>query len=80
MSLGRIISSILFWVFDTLYPDGYDHIDSIIAGCALLFSSTIIGLFLLPNSLQHGYVGEMMIGVLLIQDFIAIVMLFMIDQ
>ena len=78
-----IISSILFWVFGYSFIRicGYDHIDSIIAGCALLFSSTIIGLKLLPpNLLQHGYVGEMMIGVLLIQDFIAIVMLFMIDQ
>ena len=83
VTLPGVISSILFWlisyVFLRLY--GYAHLDSALAGAALLFSSTIIGLKLLPpNLLQHGYVGEMMIGMLLIQDFLAIAMLFMIDQ
>ena len=83
VTLPGVISSILFWLISYLFLRlyGYAHLDSALAGAALLFSSTIIGLKLLPpNLLQHGYVGEMMIGMLLIQDFLAIAMLFMIDQ
>ena len=52
--------------------------DSIIVGVALMFSSTVIGLKLIPTTaLHHRHIGEVMISVLLFQDIIAIaVMLF----
>lgn len=40
---------------------------------ASMFSSTIIGIKLLPTTvLHHRHTGEMMIGILLLQDFVAI--------
>ncbi len=55
---------------------GYSPVDSIVIGTALLFSSTIIGLKLLPTTvLHHRHTGELMISVLLLQDLLAIVVL-----
>lgn len=50
--------------------------DSIIIGIALMFSSTVIGLKLIPTTALHNrHIGEMMISVLLFQDIIAIFVL-----
>jgi Kef-type K+ transport system membrane component KefB len=58
------------WSFD------FTHIESMIIGAAMMFSSTIIGIKLLPTTvLHHRHMGEMMIGLLLIQDVIAIFVL-----
>jgi len=47
--------------------------DSIIIGIALMFSSTVIGLKLIPTTALHNrHIGEMMISVLLFQDIVAI--------
>jgi len=55
---------------------GYGNTESIIIGAAMMFSSTIIGLKLLPTTiLHHQHTGEVMISVLLMQDLIAIVVL-----
>ena len=55
---------------------GYGFMDAIIVGLALMFSSTIIGLKLLPTTvLHHKHSGELMVGLLLIQDMIAILTL-----
>lgn len=55
---------------------GFDMIDAIIAGAACGFSSTIIGLKLLPTTvLHHRHIGELVIGVLLLQDVLAIIAL-----
>ncbi len=55
---------------------GYSSVDSIVIGTAVLFSSTIIGLKLLPTTvLHHRHTGEIMISVLLLQDLIAIIVL-----
>jgi Kef-type K+ transport system membrane component KefB len=55
---------------------GFSNMDSIIIGAAMMFSSTIIGIKLLPTTiLHHRHVGEMMISLLLIQDVIAIFVL-----
>lgn len=52
---------------------GFNLFESIIFAMASMFSSTIIGIKLLPTTaLHHKHTGEMMIGLLLIQDFIAI--------
>lgn len=50
--------------------------ESWVLAAAMLFSSTIIGLKLLPTTiLHHQHTGEVMISVLLMQDIIAIVVL-----
>ena len=55
---------------------GYGHSDSLVIGMALMFSSTIIGIKLLPTTvLHHRHTGELMVGLLLFQDFLAIVCL-----
>lgn len=47
--------------------------ESIVIAMASMFSSTIIGIKLLPTTvLHHKHAGEMMVGLLLVQDFIAI--------
>ncbi|KTD11386.1 cation:proton antiporter [Legionella jamestowniensis] len=54
--------------------------ESWILGAAMMFSSTIIGLKLLPTTiLHHQHTGEVMISILLMQDVIAIVVLILIN-
>lgn len=58
------------WLFD------YTLIESLIIGCAMMFSSTIIGIKLLPTTaLHHRHTGELVVGLLLLQDLIAIIVL-----
>ena len=55
---------------------GFSETESIIIGSAMMFSSTIIGIKLLPTTvLHHRHMGEMMISLLLLQDVIAIFVL-----
>jgi Kef-type K+ transport system membrane component KefB len=55
---------------------GYSMIENIIIGVAMMFSSTIIGIKLLPTTaLHHKHSGELMVGMLLMQDFLAIFVL-----
>ncbi|MCX2842802.1 cation:proton antiporter [Microbulbifer thermotolerans] len=55
---------------------GFTDIESWVIGMALMFSSTIIGIKLLPTTvLHHKYLGELMVGLLLFQDFAAILCL-----
>lgn len=54
--------------------------DSVIIGMAAMNSSTIIGIKLLPTTvLHHRHTGELMIGLLLIQDLVALFSLLMIN-
>lgn len=55
---------------------GFDTMNAAVVGIACMFSSTIIGLKLLPTTvLHHKHTGEVIISVLLLQDLIAIVVL-----
>jgi Kef-type K+ transport system membrane component KefB len=55
---------------------GFDLTEAAVIGAAMMFSSTIIGIKLLPTTvLHHRHIGEMMIGLLLLQDIIAIIVL-----
>lgn len=55
---------------------GYSFSDCLLIGIAGTFSSTIIGLKLLPTTvLHHRHMGEVIISVLLLQDLIAIIVL-----
>jgi Kef-type K+ transport system membrane component KefB len=54
--------------------------DSVVIGVALGFSSTIVGLKLLPAKvLYHEYAGRLTVGILLLQDIIAIAVLLVLD-
>ena len=58
------------WIF------GFSHIENLIIGMAMMFSSTIIGIKLLPTTvLHHKHTGDLMVGLLLLQDFLAIICL-----
>jgi Kef-type K+ transport system membrane component KefB len=51
-------------------------IDSLIIGASTMFSSTIIGIKLLPTTvLHHKQTGELVVGLLLLQDLLAIILL-----
>jgi Kef-type K+ transport system membrane component KefB len=54
--------------------------ESLVVGAALVFSSTIIGLKLLPTTvLHHRHTGEVIISILLLQDAIAIVLMLLLQ-
>jgi len=58
---------------------GYTMTESVIVGVAMMFSSTIIGIKLLPTTvLHHRHTGELVVSLLLIQDLIAIIVLLVI--
>lgn len=59
---------------------GLSETESWVLGGSMMFSSTIIGLKLLPTTiLHHQHTGEVMISVLLMQDVIAIIILILIN-
>jgi len=62
------------WAIATLA--GLNFVNACVVGVACMFSSTIIGLKLLPTTvLHHRHTGEVIVSVLLLQDLIAIVVL-----
>jgi Kef-type K+ transport system membrane component KefB len=59
---------------------GFTRLEALVLGGAMTFSSTIIGLKLLPTTvLHHQRLGAIMISVLLLQDFIAIALLLLLE-
>jgi Kef-type K+ transport system membrane component KefB len=78
--VGLASSAIFFsgsWVLLLLFLD--NPREAAIVAVAMIFSSTIIGIKLLPTTvLHHRHIGEMMIGLLLLQDLLAIIVLVMI--
>lgn len=78
--VGLASSAIFFllsWLLASLFFQ--DLGESVIVAVAMMFSSTIIGIKLLPTTiLHHKHIGEMMIGLLLLQDLLAIIVLVLI--
>lgn len=75
MSLLTLYSSIMFFMlgFIPCYFFGLGFGQCVIIGVITMFSSTIIGLKLLPTTiLHHQHTGELLISILLLQDVIAI--------
>ena len=73
-----LISSFAFFAVgaSTALLFGFSVNDALVIGIAMMFSSTIIGLKLLPTTTLHQqHMGEIMISILLLQDIIAIVVL-----
>ncbi|KEA62038.1 Glutathione-regulated potassium-efflux system protein KefB [Marinobacterium lacunae] len=60
---------------------GFSQIESLVMGAALMFSSTIIGIKLLPTTvLHHRHTGELVVGLLLLQDVVAILVLLLLNS
>tara|TARA_R110002049_G_scaffold295342_4_gene482675 strand:- start:2761 stop:3936 length:1176 start_codon:yes stop_codon:yes gene_type:complete len=73
-----VFSSAIFLAMGSAVPllFGYSLQDSLVVGAAMMFSSTIIGIKLLPTTvLHHRHIGELMVGLLLLQDLLAIIVL-----
>ena len=78
---STMISSIIFGItgYSLGYIFGFSQLENLIIGVSMIFSSTIIGIKLLPTTaLHHKHSGELMIGMLLMQDFLAIIVLLLI--
>ncbi len=81
-ALVTLFSSIIFALiaFVAMRMFGFNTTESLVIGAAMMFSSTIIALKLLPTTtLHHRHTGEVVISVLLLQDIIAIVTLIIIQ-
>ena len=82
VSLVTVISSVVFFAsgFAVATVFGFSTVEAVITGIATGFSSTIIGIKLLPTTaLHHRHIGELVIGILLLQDLLAIVALIVIE-
>lgn len=67
-------SAPIAWLF------GYRFAEGLVVGAVMMFSSTIIGLKLLPTTALHQrHMGEVMISVLLLQDVLAIFILLLLQ-
>lgn len=78
MSWITLSSSMIFLIlgFTISCLFGFTLIQSLLIGITMMFSSTIIGLKLLPTTiLHHQHIGELMISILLLQDILAIAVL-----
>ncbi|MDE0192493.1 MAG: cation:proton antiporter [Gammaproteobacteria bacterium] len=62
--------------FAVMLAFGFTLVEAAVAGTACVFSSTILGIKLLPTTvLHHRHIGEIVISLLLIQDLLAIIAL-----
>jgi Kef-type K+ transport system membrane component KefB len=77
-----VLSSFLFFIIGALigYLFGFALLEVILIGAVMMFSSTIIGIKLLPTTTLHNrHTGQIIISVLLIQDLIAIIILLLLQ-
>ena len=73
-----LVTSIAFWAVGAgvALLFGLAPLQAVLIGAAVIFSSTIIGLKLLPTStLHHQRLGEIVVAILLLQDIIAIALI-----
>jgi Kef-type K+ transport system membrane component KefB len=76
-------SSLAFFAIGAglMHAFGFGLADAVIAGIACMFSSTIVGLKLLPTTvLHHRHIGEIVVGLLLVQDLFAILALILLAE
>ncbi len=77
-----LLSSLAFLIIGVLLALalGYSAREAAFIGAALMFSSTIIGLKLLPTTaLHHRHTGQVIVSVLLLQDLLAIIVLLVLE-
>ncbi|MDE0036963.1 MAG: cation:proton antiporter [Gammaproteobacteria bacterium] len=76
--LTALASTAVFYAlgFGVMVAFGFTLVEALVAGTACVFSSTILGIKLLPTTvLHHRHIGEIVISLLLIQDLLAIIAL-----
>jgi len=74
---SAFFAAIGYWI---AWLAGFSTTDSVLIATAMMFSSTIIGLKLLPTSaLHHQRMGEVIVSILLLQDMIAIAALLLLE-
>ena len=81
-TLVTLLSSLLFFAVGCTVSlaFGFSVMEALLVGGAATFSSTIIGLKLLPTTiLHHQRTGEVIISILLLQDLVAIVLLLVVQ-
>jgi Kef-type K+ transport system membrane component KefB len=77
-----LVSSFLFALigYGVAYMFGFSQVESVVIASTMMFSSTIIGLKLLPTTiLHHQRTGEIVISILLLQDIIAIAVMMILE-
>lgn len=77
-----LLSSLVFFAVGFLVSKafGFTSMEALLVGGAATFSSTIVGLKLLPTTmLHHQRTGEVIISILLLQDLLAIVLLLVVQ-
>ena len=77
-----VLSSLAFFATGFLVSKlfGFGFTEALLVGAAATFSSTIVGLKLLPTTvLHHQRSGEVIISILLLQDLLAIVLLLVVQ-
>ena len=73
-----LLSSLLFATggYGVSLLMGFSITEAMVIGATMMFSSTIIGIKLLPTTvLHHKHTGEMLVSLLLLQDMLAILVL-----
>ena len=82
-TLVTLLSSMVFALigYMTALALGFTPLECLVIAGSMVFSSTIIGLKLLPTTvLHHKHTGEVIISILLLQDLIAIIMLLLLHS
>jgi len=77
-TIVTVVSTFLFAAigYGVALFSGFTQKESMIVAIAVTFSSTIIGIKLLPTTvLHHRQAGELVVGLLLVQDLVAIISL-----
>jgi len=80
--LTALGSTLVFFAlgFGLMRSFGFNTTEAVVTGIAVTFSSTIIGIKLLPTTLlHHRHIGEIVVSLLLIQDLVAILALILIS-
>ena len=73
-TLVALLSALIFAAigFGIAYSFNFSLIESLVIGAAMMFSSTIIGIKLLPTTvLHHRHTGELIIGPIIVARFIS---------
>lgn len=82
-TLVALVSSLIFLGlgYAMTLAFGFTQTEALVVGAAMMFSSTIIGIKLLPTTvLHHKHTGELVVGLLLLQDVVAILVLLLLNS
>ena len=81
-TLVTVVSALIFALVGAYigHNFGLSWQDATIVGLSMMFSSTIVGLKLLPTTvLHHQHIGEVVVSILLMQDMVAIFVLLVLN-